>query len=753
MAGTIKGITIEFNGDTTKLGKALTEINRKAGDVDKALREVNRALKFNPGNTELIAQKQQLLKTKIQQTKEQLQAFERAQKDLDDRGVEKTSQEYMELRRKIIEADSKLQHFNAELRRLNYAKIEALGKSFQNAGRKMRTAGMYSTAAGAAMIMAGKKLLEYSTVQNQAETKLIEIYKTRMGATEAAARSTMKLASAIQKEGVIGDEVTLSGAQQLATFAKYPGTVDKILPAMDNLLAQQKGYSATADDAKNTANLLGKALQGQTGALSRVGISFTEAQAKILKTGNEEERAAVLAQVVTDNVGHMNAELAKTPEGKIQQAKNNIGDLAERLGNVLLPVLGKVAQYVNEQIIPKVEQFMQYLDAHPAIAKMVVSLTGILTIGGPILAMLGAMTSGIGSLFANMSKIVGVLGRLTGPFGLVIAGIAALAGVLVLAYQKSASFRNAVNGLVKSVGGALKPVMTTLVNVFKQLAPIVLRLVTVIGNALAPVIKALTPAITAIVRVVASIARTILPVLISVIRTIAPIIEDVVKTAAPIIELLAKIFSKVVRTILKVVGPVFKTVLKLISVPIKAALKVVKTVVNGIKKFFKFTGLGKTVSKIFNAVKDKIWTPIKKAKDKISGIINKIKKWFPIDVGKLITFTLPKIGKSYKKRKMKGGGSYGQYSFDVSQWQKHAEGGIFTRPTLLPDIGGNPHLVGDAGAEAILPLKELWAHMDKIGEGGKTVNANYYITIDGSKGSLEMARELVSALKTEMRTI
>jgi hypothetical protein len=307
--------------------------------------------------------------------------------------------------------------------------------------------------------------------------------------------------------------------------------------------------------------------------------------------------------------------------------------------------------------------------------------------------------------------------------------------------------------LVKVLGGALKPVMTALFNAFKQLMPIITSLVTTIGNALAPVIKALTPVIAAIVRVVASIARAILPALTSAIKTIAPVVESVVKTVTPIVESLAKLFSSVVRTILKVVAPAFKTVLKVISVPVKAALKVVKTVVNGIKSLFKFTGLGKTVSKIFDAVRDKIWKPIQKAKDKISGIIDRIKKWFPIDVGKLITFTLPKIGRSYTKRKMKGGGSYGQYSFDVSQWTKHAEGGIFKRPTLLPDIGGNPHLVGEAGPEAILPLDELWKHMDKIGEGGKTVNANYYITIDGSKGSLDMARELVAALKTEMRTI
>lgn len=429
----IKGITIQFNGDTTNLGKAMTDINNKAKGVDQSLREVNRALKFNPGNTELIAQKQTLLKQKIEQTKAQLQAFKAAQKNMDAQGVDKTSQEYMELKRRIIETESKLEHFQGELKKLDYARINAIGQSFQKAGQKMRTAGMYSTIAGGAMIMAGKKLLDLSSVQAQAENKLTEVYRTRMGATEGAAKSTMKLASAIQKEGVIGDEVTLSGAQQLATFAKYPSTVDKILPAMDNLLVQQKGYSATADDARNVANLMGKALQGQTGALSRVGITFTEAQAKVLKFGTEQQKAAMLSKIVTQNVGHMNKEFAKTDEGKIQQAKNALGDVGERLGKILLPALAKVANYVSANILPKVEKLISYIEAHPVIGKTAVAIAGFLVTAGPLLGLLGGIVSGVGKVMSGFTGLAGVIGKVGGAFSGLFSSLPGWAGPAVLA--------------------------------------------------------------------------------------------------------------------------------------------------------------------------------------------------------------------------------------------------------------------------------------------------------------------------------
>ena len=63
-------------------------------------------------------------------------------------------------------------------------------------------------------------------------------------------------------------------------------------------------------------------MTGQTGALKKVGITFDESQEKVLKYGNEQERAAVLAQVITDNVGHMNQESAKPDDWRQQQYKN-----------------------------------------------------------------------------------------------------------------------------------------------------------------------------------------------------------------------------------------------------------------------------------------------------------------------------------------------------------------------------------------------------------------------------------------------
>lgn len=141
----------------------------------------------------------------------------------------------------------------------------------------------------------------------EVQTKLTTIMRQRMGATEADTAAINDSVAAQTKLGIVSGTVQKSGLQQLATFASQRQTLQTLLPAMNNLLAQQKGLNATSEDAVGVANLMGKALMGNVGALTRVGITLTDHQKELIKTGDEYTRASTLAQAITDNVGNMNA--------------------------------------------------------------------------------------------------------------------------------------------------------------------------------------------------------------------------------------------------------------------------------------------------------------------------------------------------------------------------------------------------------------------------------------------------------------
>ena len=141
MSGQIKGITSEFRGDTTSLDKALRKVKSDSKDIDSELRKVNNSLKFNPKNTELLAQKQGLLRDKVTQTQKSLEDLKKIQQQMDASGVSKQSAEYQQVRREIIETESKLKHFKAESDKLASVKLTAFRAELDEVSKKLQTAG------------------------------------------------------------------------------------------------------------------------------------------------------------------------------------------------------------------------------------------------------------------------------------------------------------------------------------------------------------------------------------------------------------------------------------------------------------------------------------------------------------------------------------------------------------------------------------------------------------------------------------
>lgn len=181
-------------------------------------------------------------------------------------------------------------------------------------------------------------------IQEQNEQRLATVMRERMNASARDIEQMKEMAAAQQRIGIISDEVQLAGMQQVATFLKEKDSLAVLLPAMNNLIAQQRGYAATAGDAQQIGNLMGKAMQGQAAALRRVGITFNEAQEQVLKFGTESERANMLAEIITQNVGNMNAELRNTDSGKMKAVANDIGDIGEQIGKVMMPFQGLMQQ-------------------------------------------------------------------------------------------------------------------------------------------------------------------------------------------------------------------------------------------------------------------------------------------------------------------------------------------------------------------------------------------------------------------------
>ena len=235
--------------------------------------------------------------------------------------------------------------------------------AFSKVGATLKTA--LSVVAITKFVQAINNWVNKSMSAAAASDRLAVTMRNATDASDGQIQAIRDLTQEYEKLGVVSADAQQAGAQELATYVGQANSVRKMLPVLNDMVAQQYGYNATAEEATQIATMLGKVLQGQTGALSRYGYYFDEAQEKLLKYGTEEQRVATLAEVVSDSVGGMNMALGATPQGRIVQLRNNFAQLGKTIGslvtNLLQPILGYLNLIITKliQIISAANAFIQ----------------------------------------------------------------------------------------------------------------------------------------------------------------------------------------------------------------------------------------------------------------------------------------------------------------------------------------------------------------------------------------------------------
>ena len=188
----------------------------------------------------------------------------------------------------------------------------------------------------------------------QGEQKLATVMKNRMKATDESVRAIRDLIDAQQQLGVVGKEVQYNAAQQLSVFLQSSKALQTLIPSMNNLIAQQYGANATLEEGAEVARKVGQAIvEGEFTELQEsTGITLSEAEIeKFRSLRTEEERAAMLADILADRIGNMNQELANTPYGAISQLKNNFMELLGTVGTFIVNAIKPLVQWLNLVVV------------------------------------------------------------------------------------------------------------------------------------------------------------------------------------------------------------------------------------------------------------------------------------------------------------------------------------------------------------------------------------------------------------------
>ena len=248
--------------------------------------------------------------------------------------------------------------------------FNSLKSSATNATGSIKKAGSYASNAASGLTDLAKKavgvvaayagfvqakdfIMGCVTAANEsanANARLDQLMGNVKGTTVAQIDAVKSYASELQKLTVVEDDVTIAGASQLSTFALNGNSIKKLLPAMNDLAVGTYGVNVSQEQIIGSANLMGKVMQGQVGALSRVGVTFSKTQEDILKNGTEAQKTSTLIEVLKQNYGGLAEKMAQTPAGRIIQLKNAWGDVQETIGGELYPVITTVLGFMADKI-------------------------------------------------------------------------------------------------------------------------------------------------------------------------------------------------------------------------------------------------------------------------------------------------------------------------------------------------------------------------------------------------------------------
>lgn len=671
MAGTIKGITIEFSADATKLNSALKQTNSTISKTQSELKSINRALKFNPGNTTLLTQKFNLLKASVNQAETQLDQLRKTQAMMSKNGIDQTSAQYRQLERDILKAENRVKSAKEELKRFGSVgsqQVAAVGEKMKTVGGKMtgvgrsittgvtmplmlvggaaaRTTADFDSAMSNVQAISGATGKEFDALRNKAREMGA---KTKFSATESA-DAFGYMAMAGWKTGDM-----LDGIEGIMNLAAASGedlatTSDIVTDALTafGLKASDSGHfadvlAAASSNANTNVGMMGETFKYAAPIAGALGFSVedtAEAIGLMANAGIKSSQAGTSLRTIMNNLSK-DFTVSGKAIGDVEIATTNADGSMRSLGDILTDTR---------------EAFSGLSESEKAAAAE--SLVGKNAMSG-FLALMNASPEDIGKLETALSNAdgtaEGMAETMNDNFG----------GQLTILKSQLSEAGIAIGDTLVPFMESLVSIVQTLVDKFNALSPTTKRVIVVA----AMIVGALGPVLTGVGLMITMIGSilTFAPALSAAAATVGgaisaaalPVTGIVVAIGAAIAigVALYKNWGTIKKYAKKVWGDISKKVTKLVDIiktnvvgsfqavkdfvltawntiknGVTTAVTTVKNVImrvfNAVKSFITtvWDGIKSTISKAWEAIKKGVTTAVNGVKTVISTVFNAIK--------------------------------------------------------------------------------------------------------------------------------
>lgn len=792
-SGRIKGITIEIEGKTTKLESSLKAIDSQLNKTQSALKDTNKLLKFNPGNTDLLKQKQKQLADSINQTKTRLDQLREAQSKVDE-----GTAEWDALQREIIDTENRLKSLEKEYRNfgsVNAQVIAAAGEKLKGYGEKMSEVGQNLTTKVtlplvAAGTLSAKKFAEVdktmqlvnSTMDNsEDEAKLLD-----SAMKEAAANSTFGMNEAatatlnFARAGLSAEEAAEALAPAMALAAGEGGNLDVV---SGGLVATINGFGDSFDNASYYADVFANACNNSALNVDELSSAMSVAAPIFAAAGYDVKDAALYMGIMANNGIDANvaANSLKTGMARLISPSKEGAEWMDKLGisitnadgtmkdsvqiqnelNAAFAGLSESEQIAAASAIFGKNQMAPWLALINTAPGDVNKLSKSLDKEGTAMEMQTAMMEGFGGAIEKLKSSVDVaatsLGQALAPTIMKVAEVIQKAVDWFNSLDESQQQLIAKIGLVAAAAGPLLLIGGKLLIGVGQLMTF------------APQIVAFGGTITKVF----GLAKTALaglsfnPIVLGIAAAVAAGIWlykhwDQVKAKAA--ELAAWISAKWEAIKLAITSKIDAAKAK-----VQAAVEAIRAATIGkfeaarsgaVAKFesmrsaaaSKFESIRSAASSKFESIKSTITSKIEAAKDKVKGVIDKIKGFFPFKVGKIINFKTPHISLNTGSKTVLGKTITYPTGFSVSWYKKAYDTPVeFTRSMIVPTMNGLKGFGDGRGSEVVYGRRKLAQDVAAIiGSRAFSAPVNINVYARDGQSAVQIAKEVKTILINEV---
>ena len=491
----IRGITIEIGGDTTNLGKALEDSEKKSRSLQTELTEINKALKFDPSNIELLAQKQTVLTQNIEETAKKLDTLKEAEKQVIaqfERG-EVAEDQVRALQREIIKTEGVLGSMKTELSNVDN-ETDDLAKSFKDVGDASDDANDGFTIMKGALADLTANAIQgaINSVSNFVSSlfelsEATEEYRVMQNKLSGSAETfgySVDFANEKYKQfyGYLGDDQMSTNA--ITNLMGLGTSTESLSKLAEGAISVWTAYGdsipiESLTESINETAQVGKVTGTLADALNWAGISEDDFNAKLEKTTSTQERADMIAQVLNDTYGESKEKYDELSGSIVEanKAELDLKDTQAELGKTMEPVNTAITELKNkalEKILPVVQSVAEgFLDLltrlkeNPGAMQALTAVVTVLATSFTILA--GALA--IQGIISGVTKAIALLNTtlLTNPIVLIISAIAGLVAGFIYLWNNCEAFRNFWIELWNNIVSIVSTVVTSIGEFFTNL--------------------------------------------------------------------------------------------------------------------------------------------------------------------------------------------------------------------------------------------------------------------------------------------